>query len=177
SQRFTTDAVIQEVNKGIDLAVTRINNAVSAESIVPVEGKLSPAQAEAMTTVVTSEFLASVVVAPAGAGKTSSLKAARQAWEGAGKTVIGLAPTGKAADVMVGEHVAHESSTIARALYGTEDLTPAQVVAQLGWNRDTVVVVDEAGMVATPDVVRLLEITNAAQAKIVLVGDPHQYAA
>lgn len=177
SQRFTTDAVIQEVNKGIDLAVTRTNNAVSAESIVPVEGKLSPAQAEAMTAVVTSEFLASVVVAPAGAGKTSSLKAARQAWEGAGKTVIGLAPTGKAADVMVGEHVAHESSTIARALYGTEDLTPAQVAAKLEWNRDTVVVVDEAGMVSTPDVVRLLEITRAAQAKIVLVGDPHQYSA
>src|SRR5699024_7005849 len=80
-------------------------------------------------------------------------------------------------DVMVGEHVAHESSTIARALYGTEDLAPAQVAARLGWNRDTVVVVDEAGMVSTPDVVRLLEISKAAQAKIVLVGDPHQYAA
>ncbi|GAB3597879.1 Multifunctional conjugation protein TraI (plasmid) [Corynebacterium faecale] len=177
SQRFTTDVVIEEVNKGIDLAVTRTNNAVSAASIVPVEGKLSPAQAEAMTAVVTSNFLASVVVAPAGAGKTSSLKAAREVWEHAGKTVIGLAPTGKAADVMVGEHVAHESSTIARALYGTEDLTPAQVAATLGWNRDTVVVVDEAGMVATPDVVRLLEITRAAQAKIVLVGDPQQYSA
>ena len=177
SQRFTTDAVIQEVNKGIDLATTKTHNAVSAASIQPVEGTLSPAQAEAMTAVVSSDFLASVVVAPAGAGKTSSLKAARQAWEHAGKTVIGLAPTGKAADVMVGEHVAHESSTIARALYGTEDLAPAQVAARLGWNRDTVVVVDEAGMVATPDVVRLLEITRAAQAKIVLVGDPHQYAA
>ncbi|MCS5480952.1 relaxase domain-containing protein [Corynebacterium sp. YIM 101645] len=177
SQRFTTDAVIQEVNKGIDLATTRTNNAVSADSIVPVEGTLSPAQAEAMTAVVSSDFLASVVVAPAGAGKTSSLKAARQAWEQAGKTVIGLAPTGKAADVMVGEHVAHESSTIARALYGADDLAPAQVAARLGWNRDTVVVVDEAGMVATPDVVRLLEITQAAQAKIVLVGDPQQYAA
>ena len=130
-----------------------------------------------MATVVESDFLASVVVAPAGAGKTSSLKAARQAWEIAGKTVVGLAPTGKAADVMVGEHVAHESSTIAKALYGTEDLVPAQVAARLGWNKDTVVVVDEAGMVATPDVVRLLEITHAAQAKIVLVGDPQQYAA
>src|SRR5699024_8957638 len=58
-----------------------------------------------------------------------------------------------------------------------EDLAPAQVAARLGWSRDTVVVVDEAGMVATPDVVRLLEITCAAQARIVLVGDPQQYAA
>lgn len=124
-----------------------------------------------------SRYRASVVVAPAGAGKTSSLKAARQAWEQAGKTVVGLAPTGKASDVMVREEVAHSSATIARALIGTEDLDPGQVATRLGWDRDTVVVVDEAGMVATPEVVRLLEVTEAADARIVFVGDPHQYAA
>lgn len=177
SQRFTTDVVIEEVNRGIDLATTRTHNAVVAASIQPVEGVLSPAQARAMTAVVSSDFLASVVVAPAGAGKTSSLKAARQVWEQAGRTVVGLAPTGKAADVMVGEQVAHESSTIARALYGTQDLSPAQVAAKLGWDRSTVVVVDEAGMVSTPDVVRLLEIARAADARMVLVGDPQQYGA
>lgn len=177
SQRFTTDVVIEEVNRGIDLATTRTHNAVVAASIQPVEGVLSPAQARAMTAVVSSDFLASVVVAPAGAGKTSSLKAARQVWEQAGRTVVGLAPTGKAADVMVGEQVAHESSTIARALYGTQDLSPADVAARLGWDRSTVVVVDEAGMVSTPDVVRLLEIARAADARMVLVGDPQQYGA
>ena len=47
----------------------------------------------------------------------------------------------------------------------------------LGWDKDTVVVVDEAGMVATPDLVRVLEIAQSAGARVVMVGDPHQYGA
>ncbi|MBC2681204.1 AAA family ATPase, partial [Corynebacterium sp. 4HC-13] len=87
--------------------------------------------ARAMRAVVSSDYRASVVVAPAGAGKTSSLKAAQQAWEIAGKTVVGLAPTGKAADVMVGEAVAHESFTIARALFHTGEMTSTQLADHL----------------------------------------------
>lgn len=177
SQRFTAEPVVDEINRGIDLATATVDQGVDASMIQPIEGKLSENQAEAMRQVVASRYRASVVVAPAGAGKTSSLKAARKAWEQAGKTVVGLAPTGKASDVMVREEVAHSSATIARALIGTEDLEPDAVAARLGWGRDTVVVVDEAGMVATPDMVRLLEATEAADARIVFVGDPHQYAA
>ncbi|WP_410170773.1 AAA family ATPase [Corynebacterium antarcticum] len=44
-----------------------------------------------------------VVVAPACAGRTSSLETTRSAWENPGKTVLGLVLTGKAADVMEGE--------------------------------------------------------------------------
>lgn len=177
SQRFTAEPVVEEINRGIDLATATVDRGVDASSIQPVEGQLSANQAEAMRQVVASRYRSSVVVAPAGAGKTSSLKAARKAWERSGKTVVGLAPTGKASDVMVREDVAHSSATIARALIATEDLEPDQVAARLGWNRDTVVVVDEAGMVATPQVVRLLEVTEAADARIIFVGDPHQYAA
>lgn len=177
SQRFTAEPVVEEINRGIDLATATVDRGVDTSSIQPIEGTLSANQAEAMRQVVASRYRASVVVAPAGAGKTSSLKAARKAWEQAGKTVVGLAPTGKAADVMVGEQVAHSSATIARALIGTADLDPCQVAARLGWDRSTVVVVDEAGMAPTPDVVRLLEVTAAADARLVLVGDPYQYAA
>lgn len=175
--RFTTDVVVDEINQGIDLACQVVNRGVDASCIVPVEGKLSENQAEAMKTVVASPFLASVVVAPAGAGKTSSLKAARKAWEQAGKKVVGLAPTGKAADVMVGEEVAHSSSTIAKAFMGTDGLSYAEIAAKLGWDSSTVVVVDEAGMVGSPDMVRVLETVCAAGARVVFVGDPHQYGA
>ena len=130
-----------------------------------------------MRTVVVSPYRASVVVAPAGAGKTSSLKAARTAWESAGKTVVGLAPTGKAADVMVGEDVAHSSATIARALKRAQDETAEHAAVALGWDTDTVIVVDEAGMVSTPDLVRVLDIARAAGSRVVMVGDPHQYGA
>ncbi|MGV0409513.1 AAA family ATPase [Corynebacterium resistens] len=177
SQRFTAEPVVEEINRGIDLATAEVDRGVDASAITPVDGKLSVAQARAMRAVVSSNYRASVVVAPAGAGKTSSLKVARQAWEIAGKTVVGLAPTGKAADVMVGEAVAHESSTIARAFHNTGEMTSAQIADHLGWNKDTVVVVDEAGMVGNADAVRLLEVAAAADARVVFVGDPHQYAA
>ena len=91
--------------------------------------------------------------------------------------MVGLAPTGKAADVMTGEDVADESSTIARVFRRVDGLDPVAAAGVLGWDQDTVVVVDEAGMVATPDVVRLLEVATAADARVVLVGDPHQYSA
>lgn len=177
SQRFTTEPVVREVDRGIDLATAEVGRGVDGSSIIPVDGALSESQARAMVTVVESDYRASVVIAPAGAGKTSSLKAARGAWEAAGRRVVGLAPTGKAADVMVAESVAHESSTIARALHGTSELTVAQSAQKVGWDRDTVVVVDEAGMVGTEQLVRVLEIAAAADARVVCVGDPHQYAA
>src|SRR5699024_12043879 len=105
-------------------------------------------QAVAMRQIVASRWRSGVVVAPAGAGKTTSLKAAREAWHRLGKTVVGLAPTGKAADVMTSEKVADQSSTIARALVGTEEMTSAQVASRLGWDANTVAVVDGAGMVS-----------------------------
>ena len=177
SQRFTSRSVVSEVDRAIDLACDMTYSGVDASEIKPIEGALSIEQADAMRAVVESPYRASVVVAPAGAGKTSSLKAARSAWENAGKTVVGLAPTGKAADVMVGEDVAHSSSTIARALKRAEGKAGGYAAVALGWDKNTVVVVDEAGMVATPDLVRVLEIAQSAGARVVMVGDPHQYGA
>src|SRR5699024_8059592 len=148
-----------------------VDAGVSAESIKPVPGALSENQASAMSQVVQSPYRASVIVAPAGAGKTSSLKAARSAWEHAGKTVVGLAPTGKAADVMVGEAVADESMTIARALRAGNASTPGQRARALGWDRTTVVVFDETGMVANSEVVEIISTVKAAGAGTMVVGE------
>ncbi|KAA8719787.1 MobF family relaxase [Corynebacterium phocae] len=175
--RFTTKSVVSEVSGIVRMASSVTHRGVNASAIVPIEGVLSQEQADAMRTVVQSSYRASVVVAPAGAGKTSSLKAAREVWENAGKTVIGLAPTGKAADVMVGESVAHESMTIARALGRDEKVRPRARARALGWDSSTVVVVDEAGMVASPDMYAIMATVEAAGARVVFVGDPCQYSA
>ncbi|WPF69827.1 MobF family relaxase [Corynebacterium sp. 21KM1197] len=176
SQKYTTTAVIAEVEHGVDLATQLVHRGIKTATITPVDGVLSAAQADAMEKVVSSNYLASVIVAPAGAGKTSSLKAAHAVWNGAGKHVVGLAPTGKAADVMVGENVADVSMTIARAFIGTNGLSQDQIVEKLGWNRNTVVVVDEAGMASNTDINRVLEAVSQAQARVVFVGDPQQYS-
>ncbi|WCZ35910.1 AAA family ATPase [Corynebacterium heidelbergense] len=178
SQRFTAEVVVDEVNRGIDLACQQVRSPVRQPvEITPVDGVLSDAQAAAVRQVVCSPWRAGVIVAPAGAGKTSSLAAARAAWNQVGKQVVGLAPTGKAADVMTMDNVADSSSTIARVLWGTESLSASQVAAQVGWTDQTVVVVDEAGMVSNRECVRLLDIAASVDARVVFVGDPHQYAA
>ena len=80
-----------------------------------------------------------------------------------------LAPTGKAVDVAVREGAGDTGHTMAKAL----QLLGAN---SLHLGPETLVVVDEAGMVGTDDLRQLLSATTQAGAKTVLVGDAHQLA-
>jgi AAA domain len=83
--------------------------------------------------------------------------------------VLVLAPTGKAVDEAMRDGVGDRGLTVAKALHLIDD-------NQLNLDRRTVIVVDEAAMVATPLLKRLLEASTAAHAKMVLVGDAYQLA-
>jgi conjugative relaxase-like TrwC/TraI family protein len=109
-----------------------------------------------------------VVVGRAGAGKTWTLGLAREAFELDGYRVLGAAPTGIAT---VG--LADEGFTDAR--------TVDQLLLDLGRGREaldarSVLVVDEAAMVATRKLTPLLQHAERAGAKVVLVGDDRQFA-
>ena len=111
----------------------------------------------------------SVVVGYAGTGKSAILGVAREAWEHAGYTVRGAALSGIAAEGLEqGSGIA--SRTIASIEHqwgqGREQLT----------SRD-VLVIDEAGMVGTRQMERVLSHAADAGAKVVLVGDPQQLQA
>ena len=82
--------------------------------------------------------------APAGAGKTHSLQALRAAAHRAGKDVLVLAPTGKAVDEAMHDGAGDRGLTVAKALHLIDD-------DELTLDRRTVIVVDEASMVATPE--------------------------
>jgi Ti-type conjugative transfer relaxase TraA len=108
----------------------------------------------------------SAVVGRAGAGKTTMMKAAREAWERAGYRVVGGALAGKAA-----EGLEKEAGIESRTLASWE----------LRWNRGrdflddkTIFVMDEAGMVASRQMAGFIDAVVMAGAKIVLVGDPGQ---
>ena len=105
------------------------------------------------------------VIAPAGTGKTTATATATAAWEAAGYRVVGCAPSGVAADEL-GHRAGMSSETIARTFL---DIARGQ-----GMPADGVLVVDEAGMVGTRDMARLLDAAAAAGTKVVLVGDPDQ---
>jgi len=108
-----------------------------------------------------------VVVGPPGTGKTFALDAAREAWQAAGYTVCGAAVARQAARGMW--DTAGIQSTSVAAL-----LAELGRGAQWGMTSRTVLVVDEAGMLGTRDLARLLDHAGRAGAKVVLVGDHHQ---
>ncbi|ESW93116.1 conjugal transfer protein TrbA [Mesorhizobium sp. LSJC269B00] len=110
-----------------------------------------------------------VVVGFAGTGKSAMLGVARQAWAAAGYEVRGAALSGIAAENLEGGS-GISSRTIASMEHGWgqgRDLLTA---------RD-VLVIDEAGMVGTRQLERVLSQAANVGAKVVLVGDPQQLQA
>ena len=118
---------------------------------------------------VTREGSLALVVGYAGTGKSSMLGVAREAWESAGYRVRGAALSGVAAEGLQAGSGIH-STTLAGLEWAW-----GQDRDQLG--RRDVLVVDEAGMVGSRQMERVVSAARAAGAKVVLVGDPEQLQA
>lgn len=106
-----------------------------------------------------------VVRAPAGAGKTFALDAAREAWQQARVPVLGCALSARAA-CELRDQAAIDATTIARLRLAIEDGS--------GLQPDSVLIVDEAGMAGTRDLAVLSHAAGQANARLILVGDDRQ---
>jgi conjugative relaxase-like TrwC/TraI family protein len=115
-----------------------------------------------------------LVVGPAGAGKTTTVARAVQQLRQNGRPVLGLAPSGKAADVLANE-TSLTTATVAKLL--TEYRRPDGPSPTYRLPHGTTVVVDEAGMVATDDLAALVSIADRHGWRLVCVGDPDQLPA
>ena len=118
---------------------------------------------------VTSARGVSNVVGYAGTGKSAMLGVAREAWEAAGYQVQGAALSGIAA-----EGLEHGSGIGSRTLASLEHQ----------WANDRerltskhILVIDEAGMIGTRQLERVVTEAEKQGAKVVLVGDPEQLQA
>jgi ATP-dependent exoDNAse (exonuclease V) alpha subunit len=160
------DAVIAEEQRILDMIDAADTRARLDVRTADLQG-LSADQARAIANIAHSPYLVQPLQAPAGAGKTHSLQALRAAAHRAKKGVLVLAPTGKAVDEAMRDGAGDRGLTVAKMLTLLGD-------DQLDLDRRAVIVVDEASMVGTPELQRLLEASTAAHAKIVLVGDAYQ---
>jgi len=113
----------------------------------------------------------SVVEGRAGTGKTFALGVARHAWQVGGYRVLGAAPTGIATMNLEAEGF-EETATVDRLLGELDRHGAGEVLGGRG-----VLVVDEAGMVGSRKLARVLDHARNAKAKVVLVGDDRQLAA
>ncbi|WP_179476126.1 MobF family relaxase [Mycolicibacterium vinylchloridicum] len=168
-ERFTLARILAE-----EAAVLELVDATNDRAMLWVRDDdtagLSPDQKTAVENIGGSPWLVQPLSAPAGAGKTTSLRAlVRAAHHRYGAKVLILAPTGQAVDVAMREGAGDDGMTIAKALHSLREGT-------LEFDQSTLVVVDEAGMVGTDELRQLLTATTQAGAKTVLVGDPHQLA-
>lgn len=178
NERFTSRSMI-ETERRLELATTRLdakrNHPLShsdrnyAVTLAKRRGlDLSPEQRGALEHV-TSPRGISNVIGYAGTGKSAMLGVAREAWELAGYEVQGAALSGIAAEGL--EHGSGIASrTIASLEYqweqGRELLTDRHVL-----------VIDEAGMLGTRQLERVMSEAERRGAKVVLVGDPEQLQA
>ncbi|MGJ5220810.1 Ti-type conjugative transfer relaxase TraA [Bradyrhizobium oligotrophicum] len=176
--RFTTRGMIeaeQRLHRAAERMTERERHEVRDDereaAVARAEARglvLSSEQAEALAHVTDGRDL-SVVVGHAGTGKSAMLGVAREAWEAAGFEVRGVALSGIAA-----ENLESGSGITSRTIASLEH----------GWvqGRDLlkssdVLVIDEAGMVGTRQLERVLSHAAEAGAKVVLVGDPQQLQA
>jgi conjugative relaxase-like TrwC/TraI family protein len=162
---------------------------------------LSEEQKKAITHITTTPGSIKMVSGMAGTGKSTMLDVARQVWEAEGYRVIGAALSGKAACGL--EESAHiPSTTIAKAIrdLDTKGLLGLHVEKQKNFpaapnwspfskikvpklafdlgavrlNAKTILVIDEAAMVDTALMKKVVDATQKAGAKLVLVGDERQ---
>lgn len=137
----------------------------------------------------------------AGTGKTAVLRAVREAYEREGYKVIGASVAGAAAEQLekgsgiksdtvamrfiqmngatgfghsVWHHAKQILKTAANELHRGLDLPIYRLRGPLVIDKKTVLVVDEAGMLGSKDLAKLLKAVEAGGGKLILVGDHRQ---
>lgn len=128
---------------------------------------LSDEQRRAVEYLMEEKGSVKVVNGMAGAGKTTMLRFAREGWEAQGYTVRGAALAAVAAQALKTE-AGIQSEPIARLLSSIDNKDGPPL------DNKTILVVDEAGMVGTLQMARLVDEADKAGARLVLVGDTGQ---
>jgi Ti-type conjugative transfer relaxase TraA len=171
-ERYTTKEILALEEKIVEGALSRRNengHQIGESTVAQVFEKhsyLSEEQRTATRHLTQGAGGVRIVSGLAGTGKSSSLAAAREAWEAEGYQVIGAAPSGKAARELESSS-GIQSGTIHRRLGEIER-------GELSLNSKTIVVIDEAAMVGTKLQARLSEAVNASGAQLILIGDEKQ---
>ena len=170
----TSEAVLAQEQQILDWAADAMAFDPQPSAVVE-RGNLDVVQHAAAAAVAGHDPL-TLIVGPAGTGKTTMLRAAVATLHSPPhRAVLGFAPTAKAARVLEDE-TGMVCDTVAKLLHewSRPDRPPGD------WWRygpHTTVIVDEAGMLSTHDLHRLMQLARQEAWRLVLVGDPHQLQA
>jgi len=158
-------ALIGTATSGAGSGVGVLDAGAVAETLGRSDRALNAGQNAAVRQVTRAGNGVDVIEALAGTGKTFTAGVLREVYEQAGYTVIGVAPSARAARELA-EQAGIPSRTLDSRLLAVDhghDL-PAQAV----------VIFDEAGMASTRQSERMLAHATRVGAKVIAIGDPGQ---
>jgi len=176
TDRYTTPAHLDTEEYLVAEAAREVPQLVTPDQAALALGLagLSPEQAEVAAGLLAARTAVSVLVAPAGAGKTHTMAAFAQAWtQWTGGRAVGVTLSTNAARVMAAEGMT-QAVNIAQFLGRLED---GGSRGAMRLDARDVVVVDEASQVSTADLAAILAVVRAAGARVILTGDTAQLGA
>ena len=135
---------------------------------------LDSGQAGLVRQMCTSAVRVQLAIAPAGAGKTTAMRALALAWTQDGGQVLGLAPSAAAAAVLR-EQTGIRTDTIAKLTWSLDHGDLPDWAAAVG--PSTLLIIDEAGMADTLSLDAAVQFAIDRGGKVRLVGDDQQLAA
>src|SRR5687767_15145035 len=135
---------------------------------------LDPGQATLVRQMCTSGARLQLAIAPAGAGKTTAMRALTMAWTQDGGQVVGLAPSAAAAAVLA-EQTGIRSDTLAKLTWSLRHGDLPDWAAAVG--PSTLMIIDEAGMADTLTLDAAVQFAIGRGASVRLIGDNQQLAA
>ena len=127
---------------------------------------LSTEQHQAFQHMTADDSNLKIVQGRAGVGKSYVLNPVREAYEAAGYRMIGLAPTNKVASDLADTGF-QEAMTCHSLLFRIKN-------QRMQLDKNSVLVVDEAGMLGTEVMLELFNVAKQAKCKVILVGDEKQ---
>ncbi len=177
AERYCTLAHLDTEEQILAAAKRAVPQLVSAEQARAAAGRtgLNGEQRDAVVMMLTAATATTVLIAPAGAGKSHTMAGFARLWTTfTGRRVIGLTTSTNAARVLEHEGLA-ESYNIAEFLgknEGTDELRRPVPLHQ-----DDVLVLDEASQLSTTDLAMIGEAARQAGARVTVTGDTRQLGA
>lgn len=173
--RYTTRR-IWELEREALVAVERMRSQGSPQArelvaarVIAARPTLKEDQREMVRRLLAGSEGVAVVIGEAGTGKTYAIVAAAEGWSHAGIELRAAAPTWRASHALRDEGL--PATSISSLLV---ELDRAEHDGGEGLARGSALLVDEAGMVDSATLARLVSHAERAEAKLVLVGDPEQ---